>query len=156
MNRRTRAALLALVPIFAAFWLRRAPSPPPTATSGQTTQSAAERGTPITAPAASSVPTPNGKGFKNADRLAEHFAKHGGEFGAASATAYLALAQQLRDAPAGGNVLEVVRPLDGVVSRFDRASGAFIAFDRDGTIRTFFKPNDGEDYFRRQAKRMPR
>ena len=28
-----------------------------------------------------------------------------------------------------------------------------IAFNRDGTIRTFFKPNDGERYYRRQAER---
>ena len=66
-----------------------------------------------------------------------------------------ALAQALRDAPAGGDVLEIVRPVDGVISRFDRRSGAFGAYDRDGTIRTFFKPEDGEAYFRRQAKRRP-
>jgi pyocin large subunit-like protein len=52
-------------------------------------------------------------------------------------------------------VLEIRRPSDGVVSRFDRRSGAFLAFDSDGTIRTFFRPNDGESYFRRQARRAP-
>ena len=156
MNRRTRAVLLALVPILVALWLRRAPSPAPTSTNAPSTQSAPSTGTQPTAPSASASAAQSGRGFKNADRLAEHFAKHGSEFGAASAAAYLALAQQLRDAPAGGDVLEVVRPADGVVSRFDRASGAFIAFDRDGTIRTFFKPNDGVEYFRRQSKRMPR
>ncbi|MEO7360796.1 MAG: hypothetical protein ABI120_10725 [Gemmatimonadaceae bacterium] len=57
---------------------------------------------------------------------------------------YLGLAQSLRDTAAGGNILEIVRPADGVVSRFDKKSGAFLAFDRDGTIRIFFKPNDGE------------
>ena len=62
------------------------------------------------------------------------------------------MAQLLRDAPLGSTVLEIRRP-DGTVSRFDRASGAFIAFDADGTIRTFFKPNDGEVYFSRQLKR---
>jgi len=40
-----------------------------------------------------------------------------------------------------------------VVTRFDRTSGAFLAFNSDGVIRTFFKPNDGERYFRRQAER---
>ena len=45
---------------------------------------------------------------------------------------------------------------DGVVTRFDRDSGAFIAFDPDGTIRTFFKPRDGEAYFRRQRDRPAR
>ena len=91
-------------------------------------------------------------GFRSRARLEEHFEKHGGELHAASAADYLRLAQALRDRPAGGDVLETVRA-DGVVSRFDRASGAVLAFDADGTIRTYFRPNDGERYFRRQAGR---
>ena len=42
---------------------------------------------------------------------------------------------------------------DGVVTRFDRQTGAFIAYNPNGVIRTFFKPNDGERYYRRQAER---
>ena len=94
-------------------------------------------------------------GFRTAERLADHFAKHGAEFNAPSADAYLVLAQTLRAAPPAGNVLEIVRNTDGVIAKFDRQSGAFIAFDADSTIRTFFKPNDGEAYFRRQARRRP-
>lgn len=93
-------------------------------------------------------------GFRSATRLDEHFAKHGAEFGTITKGEYLRQAQALRDAPASATVLEVRRP-DGVVSRFDRRSGAFIAFDPDGIIRTFFRPNDGEAYFRRQARRRP-
>nr|MBP6771766.1 hypothetical protein [Gemmatimonadaceae bacterium] len=77
------------------------------------------------------------------------------EFGRVSEAEYLSLAQALRDAAVGDNVLEVVRSSDGVISRFDRTSGAFLAADADGTIRTFFKPNDGEAYFKRQARRRP-
>ena len=44
---------------------------------------------------------------------------------------------------------------DGVTTRFDRQTGAFIAFNPNGTIRTFFKPNDGERYYRRQAESAP-
>jgi pyocin large subunit-like protein len=94
-------------------------------------------------------------GFRTPRALAEHFDKHGAEFRAATPRQYLALAQALRDRPAGGGVLELVRD-DGVITRFDRASGAFIAFERDGVIRTFFIPNDGERYFQRQAKRQRR
>lgn len=99
--------------------------------------------------------TSPGRGFRSEARLTEHFAKHGQEFPGVSRAEYLALAQALRDAPAGGDVLETVRSADGVISRFDRATGAFLAVDADGTIRTFFKPNDGEAYFRRQANRRP-
>lgn len=91
-------------------------------------------------------------GFRSRQRLDEHFAKHGAEFGRISRAEYLRQAQALRDAPVGGDVLEIRRG-DGTVSRFDKSSGAFLAFDDNGIIRTYFKPNDGERYFRRQARR---
>jgi hypothetical protein len=94
-------------------------------------------------------------GFRTRAKLDEHFAKHGREFGRLTIEDYVAMAQRLRDAPPGGDVLEIVRKTDGVISRYDRSSGAFLAVDPDGTIRTFFKPNDGEAYFRRQATRSP-
>jgi pyocin large subunit-like protein len=93
-----------------------------------------------------------GPGFRSREQFDEHFAKHGREFGNISQSEYLHLAQELRDAPAGGPVLEIVKP-HGIVTRFDKRSGAFGAYNRDRTIRTFFKPNDGERYFRRQAER---
>jgi hypothetical protein len=91
-------------------------------------------------------------GFVNERRLEEHYEKHGPEFGRITKQDYLRQAQLLRDATAGGPVLETVRR-DGVTTRFDRQTGAFIAYNADGTIRTFFKPNDGERYYRRQAER---
>lgn len=91
-------------------------------------------------------------GFTSARSLDEHYEKHGHEFGSVTKQQYLAMAQALRDVATGGPVLEAVRR-DGVITRFDRDSGAFIAVNPDRTIRTFFKPNDGERYFRRQAER---
>ena len=93
-----------------------------------------------------------GPGFRSRKQFEEHFAKHGREFGNVTADGYLHMAQELRDAPAGGPILEIAKP-DGVITRFDKRSGAFGAYNRDRTIRTFFKPNDGERYFRRQASR---
>ena len=93
-----------------------------------------------------------GPGFRSRQQFEEHFAKHGREFGNVTPDEYLHLAQELRDAPAGGPILEIAKP-DGVITRFDKRSGAFGAYNRDRTIRTFFKPNDGERYFRRQASR---
>jgi pyocin large subunit-like protein len=91
-------------------------------------------------------------GFADQRRLDEHFGKHGAEFGRITKQDYLRQAQLLRDAKVGGPVLEVVRR-DGVVTRYDQQTGAFIAFNSNGVIRTFFKPNDGERYWRRQAER---
>lgn len=92
-------------------------------------------------------------GFANARRLDEHYEKHGTEFGRITKQDYLHQAQILRDTAVGGPVLQTVRA-DGVTTRYDRQTGAFIAFNRDGIIRTFFKPNDGERYFRRQVERV--
>ena len=93
-----------------------------------------------------------GPGFRSRAQLDEHYAKHGAEFGHISQAEYLRLAQQLRDAPAGGPILEARRP-NGQFSRFDRRKGYFGAYNPDRTIRTFFIPNDGERYFRRQARK---
>jgi hypothetical protein len=109
----------------------------------------------VTAPGSSTatvVVSRPGVGFRSLERLDEHFVKHGREFGPVSRDEYLRLAQTLRDRAAGGPVLEVIRT-DGTITRFDRDTGAFLAFTRDGTIRTFFRPNDGEQYFQRQARR---
>jgi len=93
----------------------------------------------------------DGPGFKSRSQFEEHFAKHGSEFGNITAQQYLALAQQLRDTPKGGDILEAVRA-DGVVSKFDKRHGYFGAYNPDRTIRTFFIPNAGERYFWRQLK----
>ena len=93
-----------------------------------------------------------GPGFRTRALFEEHFQKHGREFGDVSPAEYLRLAQELRDAPAGGPILEARKP-GGIVTRFDRRTGAFGAYNSNLTIRTFFKPNDGERYFHRQATR---
>ena len=104
------------------------------------------------APASGTVAAASGRGFRTPDLLRLHYEKHGREFGQVTMAEYLRRAQALRDAPLSATVLEIRRP-DSVVTRFDTATGSFIAFDRDGTIRTFFRPDDGERYFRRQAAR---
>jgi pyocin large subunit-like protein len=91
-------------------------------------------------------------GFATRRKFLEHYEKHGAEFGSITREEYLRQAQILRDRPAGGDILETARA-DGVITRFDRKTGAFLAFNPDLIIRTFFKPNDGERYFRRQSKR---
>ena len=91
-------------------------------------------------------------GFRTRRNLEEHYEKHGREFDSLSPAEYLRAAQTLRAAVAGGDILEAKRS-DGVTTRFDRKTGAFLAFNEDFTIRTFFKPNDGERYFKRQLKR---
>ncbi len=61
------------------------------------------------------------------------------------------MAQDLRDRPLDMNILEAVRR-DGVITRFDRRTKAFIAFEKTLIVRTFFKPAEGEKYFHRQLR----
>lgn len=91
-------------------------------------------------------------GFASRQKLVDHYKKHGREFGTVTMEQYLRKAQELRDRPAGGAMMETTRP-DGVVSRYDRETGDFLAFNRDGIIRTYFRPTDGEAYFKRQVGR---
>jgi hypothetical protein len=91
-------------------------------------------------------------GFASQRGLDSHWLKHGSEFDVSSKAQYLALAQALRDAPLSSNVLEASQS-NGSYARFDRRTGAFLAFNQDLTIRTFFRPDDGESYFRRAVNR---
>jgi len=90
-------------------------------------------------------------GFAFERLLNEHYRKHGREFGKITREEYLLMAQDLRDRPLDMKILEAVRR-DGVVTRFDRRTKGFIAFERNLVIRTFFKPADGERYFQRQLR----
>jgi pyocin large subunit-like protein len=94
----------------------------------------------------------SGPGFRSRKQFDEHYQKHGREFGKITQDEYLRLAQDLRDAAVGGPILEAIKP-GGVISRFDSRKSYFGAYNPDRTIRTFFIPNDGERYFRRQATR---
>jgi hypothetical protein len=145
MNLRPQARLVLLLVVAAAVWLARQSGSP------AATASIPAPGGTGTAPASPALVHPE-IGFRDADHLDQHFQKHGAEFGEVTETEYLHLAQALRDRPAGGPVLESVRS-DGVIARFDRSSGGFLAFDRDLTIRTFFRPYDGERYYVRQLTR---
>ena len=94
----------------------------------------------------------SGPGFRSKAQFDEHYQKHGAEFGNISQQEYLRLAQELRDAPVGGPILQYLRA-DGVITKFDKGHAYFGAYNPDRTIRTFFIPNDGERYFHRQARR---
>lgn len=155
MSRAFRSFFFALVCLVAGTWLLCAPREEPPAVGAVAPPVGAAPTASV--PAVPSVPprAQSAVGFRTRDRLLDHYAKHGAEFKAASPEAYLALAQELRAKPPAGDVREIVRPTDRVISKFDRSTGAFIAFDADSIIRTFFKPNDGEAYFERQARRRP-
>ncbi|MGH8095578.1 MAG: hypothetical protein ACREIF_19275 [Chthoniobacterales bacterium] len=84
----------------------------------------------------------------NPASLPDHFARHGTDFGARDANEYTRMASEfLRRAKIEGLPAKVDR--DGVLRVFDPQSGAFGAYNRDGTTKTFFKPRS-RGYFDRQ------
>ena len=109
------------------------PQAPPT--QAQKTKDAVESNT-----ASSQIKRP-AIGFSSRQKLVDHYQKHGREFGTITMEQYLRGAQELRDRPSGGAILEAARP-DGSVTRFDRESGDFIAFNGKGVILTYFKPTE--------------
>ena len=84
----------------------------------------------------------------NMASLPDHFARHGSEFGARNPEDYAGMAWQfLQRAKAEGLPAKVDG--SGVLRVFDPGSGAFGAYNRDGTTKTFFKPGR-RGYFDRQ------
>lgn len=94
------------------------------------------------------------KGFRNEHQLDDHFSRYGRDFGHPTKAQYLKMAQQLRDARPSKDVL-LKRRLDGGGAKFDVRVKWFVAFDADGTIRTFFVPKDGMKYFDRFGEGPP-
>ncbi len=93
----------------------------------------------------------DGPGFRTNHLLEDHFIRYGKQFGAINIQQYLRLAQQLRDTTSAKGILTSRRP-EGGGSKFDLKRGWFVAYDGDGTLRTFFKPKDGVRFFHRQEK----
>jgi pyocin large subunit-like protein len=89
-----------------------------------------------------------GHPWGNPASLPDHFARHGGDFGARNAEEYAGMAAELlQRAKAEGLPAKVDD--EGVLRVFDPRTGAFGAYNRDGTTKTFFKPGS-RGYFERQ------
>ena len=89
----------------------------------------------------------------NPKSLADHFARHGKDFGAKSADDY---AKQASDffRRSQADRLPTKIDADGVIRVYDPRSNTFGAFNPDGTTRTFFKPTS-PTYFDRQPGGAP-
>ncbi|MGI8436424.1 MAG: hypothetical protein ACR2NX_05905 [Chthoniobacterales bacterium] len=106
---------------------------------------------PAAAPQPSTSPPPARQTWGHPSSLPDHFARHGADVGARNPDDYARRAWEfLQRAKRDGLPAKVDR--DGVLRVFDPASGAFAAYNRDGTTKTFFKPGS-RDYFARQPGR---
>ena len=95
---------------------------------------------------------PTRQTWGNPGSLADHFARHGADFHAKDADEYAGMAWQFgQQAKQGGLLVKLDE--DGTRRVFDPKTGAFAAYNPDGTTKTYFKPNS-RDYFARQPGRM--
>ena len=85
--------------------------------------------------------------FRNANRLNEHYEKHGKEMGFSSAEEYEKAAKEVVLNPASLHKLEE-EDKDDVY--YLEISNEFVVVSPDGYIRTYFNPSDGIDYYNRQ------
>lgn len=105
-------------------------------------------GAPHPASAGSRTAAAPSQTWGRSETLADHFARHGRDFSARDADDYAAQAAAfLQKAKTAG--FPAKRDTDGSLRVFDWTTGAFGAYNRDGTTRTYFKPGNRE-YFDRQ------
>jgi hypothetical protein len=84
----------------------------------------------------------------NPKSLGDHFARHGRDFGAKDANDYARMAYEFfQRAQKQGLPMKVDGA--GVYRVYDPGSGAFGAYNANGTTKTFFKPGSAA-YFERQ------
>ncbi len=105
----------------------------------------------VGSPAARAQAPPSRTSWGSPKTLADHFARHGRDFGARDAEDYARQAWEFRQR-AIREGLPAKRDSDGVVRVYDPRTRAFAAYNRDGTTRTYFKPGR-RDYFNDQPGR---
>lgn len=85
--------------------------------------------------------------FRNANRLNEHYEKHGIEMGFSSAEEYEAAAKKV---VLNKDSLHKLEEEDGDDVYYLEISNEFVVVSPDGYIRTYFNPSDGINYYNRQ------
>lgn len=85
--------------------------------------------------------------FRSDSLLQEHFEKHGGDFGYTSATQYESGASAVINSP---DALHKTEAEDGDSVYYIEATNEFVILSTDGYIRTYFRPEDGIEYYNRQ------
>lgn len=85
--------------------------------------------------------------FRSEELLEEHFRKHGNEFSYDTKEEYEVGASAVIDSP---EALRKTEAEDGDYVYYIERSNELVILSTDGYIRTYFKPEDGIDYYNRQ------
>lgn len=90
--------------------------------------------------------------FETPESMQKHYAKHGEEYGDISIESYVSLANELVNVPASDDVEKIVRS-DGSTAIYRFSTNDFLVVTKDGSIRTFFKPESGKEYWAYEHER---
>jgi RHS repeat-associated protein len=93
---------------------------------------------------------PLSRGFRSEELLVQHFEKHGAEFGGELKTAkdYESAAQKFITSHEKG--IETYKRANGDLVRYNKATNEFGIIDKEGTIRTYFKPKLKMKYYEQE------
>lgn len=117
-------------------------------TSAETTAAAPETAATTAANVTTTVePEKQGLCFRNEKLLEEHYEKHGIEMGFSSSQEYERAAAAVVSSP---DALHKLEKEDNDDVYYLESTNEFVIVSTDGYIRTYFKPNDGKDYFDKQ------
>lgn len=86
--------------------------------------------------------------FRSNDLYTSHYEKHKNEFGDITKQEYLQKANNLLNS--NSNNILTKNENDGDALYYNKDTNEFIVLSTDGYIRTYFKPDDGIDYYNRQ------
>ena len=81
-----------------------------------------------------------GTRFADQEKLADHFARHGSDFGAKTALEYQAQADKFLTASKHSGILEKTRA-NGDIVRYNPTTDEFGVLSSGGSIRTYYKPD---------------
>jgi hypothetical protein len=90
--------------------------------------------------------------WRRSQTLDTHYKKHGKNLNVTSAEDYAHQASEFRTR-AQNEKLPAVVDKDGVTRYYDPKTNTFGSYNPDGTTRTYYKPEEGQEYFRRQMEK---
>ncbi len=112
-----------------------------------TAPAAKPKTTAVSTPAAQAPPTNRTWGYMAS--LQDHYDRHGADFQSKSPDDYAAQAWHFLQRAKGGQLLMKWDDADRTLRVFDPKTRAFAAYNRDGTTKTYFRPNSAS-YWERQ------
>lgn len=90
--------------------------------------------------------------FASLETLQEHCQKHSAEFGGISESEYVQKANALANELESDDVASLKRS-DGSTSKYRFSTNEFVVINEDGTLRTYFKPVKGAEYWKDEIER---